>query len=108
MCVCVCVYVCVCVRTCIRVCVCLCAGGEGAGGKGRSKKWQEYLELPTPHEVLPLKKETGKCVCVWMDGWMDGSMYVCMYVRMFCLCRNDLLLHSGAAAYWREAIPLFL
>lgn len=33
-------------------------GGEGAGGKGRSKKWQEYLELPTPHEVLPLKRET--------------------------------------------------
>ena len=36
------------------------AGGEGAGGKGRSKKWQEYLEMPGPADVLHLKKEIGQ------------------------------------------------
>lgn len=67
----------------------LCVGGEGAGGKGRSKKWQEYLELPTPHEALPLKRETGECVCVRERGRMcvcvcDGCWYTTL--RVVC-CR---------------------
>ena len=65
----------------------LCAGGEGAGGKGRSKKWQEYLELPTPHEALPLKKEIGKCgVCVCVCACVCVHVCVCTCICGVCAC----------------------